>query len=77
MHVAVKVVEITTVADNAEPIPAFLVKAKCHAVDSRIHPELTGMHHLRGLRLQNAGIAVPAVLQMGDHEVRHILAADG
>ena len=77
MHVAMKVVQVATVTDDAEPVPAFLIKAKGHAVDSRIHPELTGMHHLRGLLLQNAGIAVPAVLEVGDHEMCHILARYG
>src|SRR5437667_13671 len=48
MHVAMKVAQVTAVADDVEPVATLLVKTQCHGIDGRIHRELARMHHAQG-----------------------------
>src|SRR5438067_1003909 len=72
VHVTMEVTQITAVANDVESVTIFFVKTQSHGVDGGIHTKLARVHHLRCLRLQDASIAVPAVLQMGDHECGHV-----
>ena len=75
MQVAVHVLRVTAVADDAVAVVVLLVEPQHHAVQRRNHVGRRFVHHLGRLGLEDAIALVLAVLQMRDHEPRHVLAA--
>ena len=73
----VEVVGVAQVTDDLAPVDVGLEEAQLHAVQRRQHRQRTVVHHLGRLGLEDAVAVVLAVLQVRDHEMRHVLAAGG
>src|SRR6476646_3078466 len=72
MQVAVEVHSVSTVPDDAMRIARLLVESQAHSVKRLVQAKLARVHHLRRFRTKNLRIVELAVLQVSDHEVRHV-----
>ncbi len=67
-----KVLRIAAVADAAQAIGQALIEAIPPTAHRRVVGELPGVHLGHGFWLQDARPIILPILEMGQHEVRHI-----
>ena len=72
VQVAVEVVRVAGVADDALAVAVFMVEAQGVAVQARRIGALLGVHQGGRGRRQDLAALVAAALQLGDHEVGHV-----
>ncbi len=67
-----KPLRVAAVRNNSVAVVVVLVEPEQHAVDPRQNRERRFVHVLRGLGLENLLRVITPVLQVGDHEMRHV-----
>ena len=77
MQRGVEVLRVAQVRDHFAAVDVGFEKTQLHAIEGRQHGQRTVVHHFRGFSAQNAIAVVFAVLQVRDHEMRHVLGGRG
>jgi len=70
----VEKLRVAQVRDHLTAVDVGFKKAQLHPVERRHQRERAVVHHLGGFRFENAIAVIFAILQMRNHEVRHVLA---
>ncbi len=77
VQVAVHPLRVAAVTDDAVAVVVLLVETQQHAIQRRHHGGRAGVHLLGGLGFQDSFAVEFAVLQMRDHEFRHVRCGRG
>ncbi len=76
VQIAVEVIGVAGMPNDSVPIPALLIEAQRHAVHVGQVGKLPRVHQPCRFRAQNLCSFILAVLQMGNHEARHVRTRD-
>src|SRR5262245_53558328 len=68
---------ISAVANRAAPVDPLLHESQCKTIERRVRAERACPHRTHGFRLENASVAQGTVLEIGQHEPRHIGCSRG
>ncbi len=74
MQIAVERLRVAGMADDAQSVAVLLVEAEVEAVDAGRHLRLRRMHQSHGRGAEDRCAVIAALLEMGDHEMRHVRA---
>src|SRR5438270_13248809 len=72
MQVAVEGLSIASMADDAMSVASLSIKPEPHRIHLRKVRKLPRMHQLRRFWFQDLRSFVLSILQMRDHEMRHV-----
>ena len=72
VQVGMEIIRVAGMADDPVSVPRLLVEFCCHPVHVIAHCELASVHQLHCLGPENSCVLEFSVLQMRNHEFRHV-----